>query len=227
MTEYIIVSRHPAAVEFIRTTLTATAGAPVKEQVGPDDVRGKIVVGNLPLHLAALAAQVVVVEFTGAPPRGQEYGIAEMRAAGARLARYTVAAIPEPPQEIQWSNGQGSRGRKAMLLVGRGEEIHQFVGQSIENVVGVAGSDYVKNGKWSHTTYTLRLPTDGWHYIASQSWEEGEYFHGCKAVEEVTADLRKVGCTAPEDKLVAALDAAFPKTMERIRATESALKSVE
>ncbi|HEV3259944.1 MAG TPA: CRISPR-associated protein Csx16 [Gemmataceae bacterium] len=56
-------------------------------------VRGKIVYGNLPLHLAALAHEVVVVEFAGAPPRGQEYTLADMDAAGARLVRYVVRPV--------------------------------------------------------------------------------------------------------------------------------------
>lgn len=64
---------------------------PVRAEVGPDDVRDKVVVGNLPLHLAALCRRVVAVEFGGPPPRGAEYGPAEMEAAGGRLASYTVA----------------------------------------------------------------------------------------------------------------------------------------
>lgn len=63
---------------------------PVRAEVGPDDVRGKHVVGNLPLHLAALATSVTAVEFAGDPPRGREYGAAEMEASGARLATYRV-----------------------------------------------------------------------------------------------------------------------------------------
>jgi hypothetical protein len=61
----------------------------------PDDVRGKIVAGNLPLNLAALAAEVVAVEFSGSAPRGAEYGLTEMEAAGARLRRYRVIAVPD------------------------------------------------------------------------------------------------------------------------------------
>lgn len=119
--DMVIVSRHPGAVEFLAEQIgleqhgghgfayydragkavvvgDSTQGLPlscripVLESAGPDDVRGKAVYGNLPLHLAALAAEVVAVEFAGPPPRGQEYGVEEMRAAGARLARYVVRA---------------------------------------------------------------------------------------------------------------------------------------
>lgn len=89
----VIVSRHPAAIEFIRREAPEFASALVLAQANTEDVAGRIVAGNLPLHLAALAAEVVAVEFAGAPPRGQEYGLADMDAAGARLRRYRVIAL--------------------------------------------------------------------------------------------------------------------------------------
>ncbi len=93
--EKLIVSRHPAAIDFIRRTLPQFAKATVTAEVTAQDVRGKSVAGNLPLHLAAAAHDVWAVEFEGAPPRGAEYGLKEMQAAGARLARYAVTALAE------------------------------------------------------------------------------------------------------------------------------------
>lgn len=89
----VIVSRHPAAIEFIRGESPEFADAPVIASATADDVRGKTVAGNLPLHLAALAAEVVAVEFSGPPPRGAEYTLIEMRAAGARLVSYVVRQV--------------------------------------------------------------------------------------------------------------------------------------
>ena len=89
----LVVSRHPAAIEFIRAAEPEFAGALVLASATPDDVRGKSVAGNLPLPLAALAAEVIAVEFSGAAPRGVEYGLSEMRAAGAHLVRYKVVAL--------------------------------------------------------------------------------------------------------------------------------------
>ena len=86
----VIVSRHPAAVAFIRCERPELIDAPVLAEVTSDDVRGKHVIGNLPLHLAALAASVEVIEFTGGAPRAREYGIQEMDAAGAHLSAYVV-----------------------------------------------------------------------------------------------------------------------------------------
>lgn len=108
----VVVSRHPAAVEFIaaeiggrvvgdgeQSFITVEVGPrktrmiPVLAQAGPDDVDGRVVGGNLPLHLAALARLVVAVEFDGEPPRGREYGLPEMRAAGAHLRVYRVRSV--------------------------------------------------------------------------------------------------------------------------------------
>jgi len=63
---------------------------PVRPAVGVEDVRGLVVLGNLPLHLAQYAAEVWAIEFSGAAPRGAEYTAADMEAAGARLAWYVV-----------------------------------------------------------------------------------------------------------------------------------------
>lgn len=89
----VIVSQHPAAVEFIHRELPEFSGALVLTSATPDDVRDKVVAGNLPLHLAALAREVIGIQFAGTPPRGREYTLSEMDAAGAYLARYRVEAL--------------------------------------------------------------------------------------------------------------------------------------
>lgn len=94
--EYVIVSRHPAAIEFIRAEMPAAADAPVLASATPADVANRIVVGNVPLHLAAAARGVFAVEFAGDAPRGTEYGIEAMRAAGARLVGYVVFRADTP-----------------------------------------------------------------------------------------------------------------------------------
>jgi hypothetical protein len=91
----IIVSRHPATVAFIREAAKLPADTPAYAEVTAGHVRKNVVYGNLPLHLAAMASQVVAVEFDGIPPRGQEYTAADMTAAGAKLRRYTVAAVTD------------------------------------------------------------------------------------------------------------------------------------
>lgn len=93
----LIVSRHSAAVEWLRKQGIT---APVLESATAADVSGKIVAGNLPLHLAAKSAAVVAIEFLGAPPRGREYGVAEMEASGAHLAVYVVGQAGQPDMEL-------------------------------------------------------------------------------------------------------------------------------
>lgn len=99
----LIVSRHPAAIEFIASQLGGEYRPNAGHVVFPDDsflpvvptanaelVRGRVVYGNLPLHLAALCESVTAIEFNGVPPRGQEYGLEQMLAAGATLRSYSV-----------------------------------------------------------------------------------------------------------------------------------------
>lgn len=95
---HVIVSRHEAAIEFIRQHAPEFRFARIiTGNATAADVRGQIVAGNVPLHLAALCHTVVAVEFDGAPPRGAEYSAQDMVAAGARLTAYRVATVPDPP----------------------------------------------------------------------------------------------------------------------------------
>jgi putative CRISPR-associated protein (TIGR02620 family) len=89
----IIVSRHPGALAWLLQECPDLADVPVLSEASVVDVRDKIVYGNLPLHLAAEADRVFAIEFSGAPPRGAEYGVDEMRAAGAHLEQYSVARV--------------------------------------------------------------------------------------------------------------------------------------
>jgi putative CRISPR-associated protein (TIGR02620 family) len=87
----LIVTRHAALVEWL-----ATQGftGEVKAQVTADDVRGRRVIGVLPLHLAAEAAEVVAVDMPGLTleQRRQinDLTCAEIAAAGAKLTAYVV-----------------------------------------------------------------------------------------------------------------------------------------
>jgi putative CRISPR-associated protein (TIGR02620 family) len=91
--EYLIVTRHQGAVEFIKEEAPEFVDAPVLTSVSPDDVRGKTIAGVLPLQLAAEAAEVVAIDFGSEVRGGQDLTVAEMRTAGARLRRYRVTAL--------------------------------------------------------------------------------------------------------------------------------------
>lgn len=89
LSEYLIVSRHAGAVEWLRRK--GVVGEVITHAT-PDDVRGKLVVGNLPMHLAALASRVGIIEMPDLPPeaRGKDLSADEMDAFGAILTWYRV-----------------------------------------------------------------------------------------------------------------------------------------
>jgi putative CRISPR-associated protein (TIGR02620 family) len=186
MSDTIIVSRHAGAVEWLRRHYPELAEAPVVASAIPDAVRGKIVVGNLPLSLAAEAAEVWAVEFTGTPPRGAEYSADDMEAAGAVLRRYRVTALGEPEGErsarvIEWADRPGPRGRVSWALAVQGECIHWFAGEDIPGVIRVLRSEWVREGKWSHTRYRLALAPDARWITGRMGFSTGSLTEGLEA----------------------------------------------
>ncbi len=91
----VILSRHSGVVEWLRKygPEMCVDARVISGNAIPQDVEGKVVIGVLPMHLAALADEVYVIEFSGTPPRGKEYSLEEMESNGAYLARYTVLQI--------------------------------------------------------------------------------------------------------------------------------------
>jgi hypothetical protein len=123
----IIISRHPAAIEFVRRERPDLRDAPVLASASAEDVAGRRVFGNVPLHLAALAVEVWVIEFRGDPPRGQEYDLAEMDAAGAYLAPYVVRALPQVTTSepaLVWQ-AESSNGRWGLRIYAPSAEVVQ------------------------------------------------------------------------------------------------------
>lgn len=79
-----VVLRMPQDVEII-PVITGDAT--------PADVAGKAVYGNLPYHLACHATEVRPVQFRGQLPRGADYTVEQMEAAGVYLGRYRVVDL--------------------------------------------------------------------------------------------------------------------------------------
>jgi putative CRISPR-associated protein (TIGR02620 family) len=90
MARRVIVSRHASTIEWLREM--GVEGDVVTEAT-PDAVRGAIVYGNLPLHLAALADEVWAVGFMTPPPRGVELDRATMEECGVHVAGYKVMEL--------------------------------------------------------------------------------------------------------------------------------------
>lgn len=86
----IIVTRHAGAVEWLaRHGIT---GEVIPHVADPALIRGRVVIGALPLHLAAEAECIGSIDLPGLPPekRGADLTPEEMDAAGAALHWYVV-----------------------------------------------------------------------------------------------------------------------------------------
>ena len=88
----IVVTRHPALVQYAREIGLVDATTPVVAHVvSPEDIRGKHVVGVLPLHLASLAARVTEIPLQlDSADRGVELDIARIREIAEAPRSYVV-----------------------------------------------------------------------------------------------------------------------------------------
>lgn len=88
----VIVSRHQGLIQWLAQR---GISGDVITHASPDDVRGKDVIGNLPLHLASLAKSVTVVDMPNLPAdwRGKDLTPDQMDQAGATLTRYVVQKV--------------------------------------------------------------------------------------------------------------------------------------
>ena len=86
----VIVTRHSGAVEWLRRR--GITGEVISHVSDPAQVADRTVYGVLPLHLAALADEVVSVDLPNLRPdqRGKDLTPEEMDEAGANLRRYRV-----------------------------------------------------------------------------------------------------------------------------------------
>jgi len=91
--ETVIVSRHSGATEWLKAR--GITGR-VIERASEGDVRGNVVIGNLPIELAAEAAVVRVIRFSAPEARkrlaetGGDISMDEMTALGAHLESFIV-----------------------------------------------------------------------------------------------------------------------------------------
>ena len=103
MIETIIVSRHAPTVEYLHERGIAPAGCRVVSHATANDVQGKHVIGNLPLHLAALCARVTTVPLPR-PPRDQagrmeELTLEEVRTGAGEPVSYQVVVSTDSAQD--------------------------------------------------------------------------------------------------------------------------------
>ena len=93
------MTRHPALVDLLRERGIVGEDVPVLSHVTEADVRGRVVAGVLPLHLAAAAEAVVEVPLALAPEdRGRELGLDRLREIAGPVRVYRVHAVD--PEEV-------------------------------------------------------------------------------------------------------------------------------
>lgn len=112
---------------------------------------------------------------------------------------------------VTWSDEMGSRSRRAWLLLVKGEKIVSFTGSNIPGIVVIRGTDYHKNGKWSHTTYRLDLAAGVRAISGRDGWETGKFVEGLRSA---------VGFGQPIDTwadVANALGVSVPSAMEFLK----------
>lgn len=90
----LVVTRHAALAEYLYALAPELRRATRLHHVTPDDVRGAVVVGNVPLHIAAAALVIVEIPLRLTPEdRGRELTLEEIRARAGKARAYQV--IPQ------------------------------------------------------------------------------------------------------------------------------------
>lgn len=90
----IIVTRHKALVNFLVEIGLAGKDTPVIAHASPDEIKGKHVIGILPLDLAAFAERVTVVPMNLTPEmRGKELSLDQVRQVAGAPRTYKVEEV--------------------------------------------------------------------------------------------------------------------------------------
>ena len=94
--EKVVVTRHKALVKYLEDKGLVDKDAIVIEHASADDVKGKEVIGVLPMGLAALAESVTVVDMdVPADKRGKELGLEDIYLYVTGIRKYKVEMIEE------------------------------------------------------------------------------------------------------------------------------------
>lgn len=90
----LVVTRHPALVEYLKEQNIIDDNANVLTHATPERVTGKRVVGVLPIHLAALTSEYVNVGlFTPQELRGVELTLEQVRQYAQPAVTYKVEVV--------------------------------------------------------------------------------------------------------------------------------------
>ena len=83
---------------------------------------------------------------------------------------------------IIWKDKMAPRRRRAWaIIIGPGDELELFTGESIPGKVAVVGCDYTQQGVWSHSTYRLEV-APGVRFLSGHfGFETGTFTEGLRA----------------------------------------------
>lgn len=132
---------------------------------------------------------------------------------------------------IEWKDEMGSRQRRAFsLIVGPGDEIEPFTGDSIPGKVAVVGRDYKKCGVWSHNIYRLEFAKGVRFVSGHMGFETNTFMEGLQTATGKPTDRWHEIATALGVSLPVAqefLRSWLPNTAERLDKVESDLASLD
>lgn len=107
----IIVTRHPALVQYLHETGIASPEATVISHATEEDIRGKDVIGVLPLRLAAIARTVTEIPLALEPEdRGKGLDIDRIREIAGEPVTYVIAPIEVHDVVQKATHFSGERG---------------------------------------------------------------------------------------------------------------------
>lgn len=89
----LIISRHQGVVDWLsQRGITGEVVA----HASIENVKGRQVIGVLPIYLASYAESIICIDLPDLPAslRGQELSVQQMDDAGATLSRYRVERLP-------------------------------------------------------------------------------------------------------------------------------------
>ena len=134
-------------------------------------------------------------------------------------------------KKIIYSDGLASRRRRPWaILIGPGDELELFAGESIPGKVAVVGCDYTKNGVWSHHTYRLEV-APGVRFLSGHfGFETGTFTEGLRAATRQATDRWHEVANALGVSLPVAQDFLrgwLPKTAQRLDQVEADLASLD
>lgn len=155
----LIVTRHEGLLAFLQEKGMATGTTAVMAHATAADVAGKKVCGVLPHSLSCLCASFTEVPLSlPAEMRGKELTAEEVRQYAGEPVTYAVRVLPKPTETVSWNDRSGNRGRTAFLvLASREGHLHNFTGRPIEGVCKSRVTESTRDGKWSNSTFELRL----------------------------------------------------------------------